>query len=554
MFLITAPIVNELNNDTLCLNNPKSFNVSAFNNGNGPFTYLWNNGSAGTTFSINPVTVDTLVWVEVSDKYNCKGRDSAFVKVLTALPVKISGLPDSVICEGESLTLSSQYLSTNGYLFDWNTGETTQSITVDSAGVYQLDVVDANSCSGSDIIVVVVNPLPDLSSIPDSAWFCEGGQAQIGANLGANYDYLWAQGGSTNPIYTALLDGTYLLTVSNILNSCEQNKNIVVVENSNPTINLGNDINYCAGESIVLSTSNANSTWTYLWNNFSTQSSLIVSNSGEYRLSVTDTNNCVDSDTIQVNFNAFPILDLAEGKDSLVLCEGESINLSAGSFSAGHTFLWSTGESNSTILIDESGIYSLMVANQNCSAHDTVTVVSVNLPQNVLQDTAGTLSLVYCMDEQKTVTLSATYNNPFPMDYSYLWNTGESSSVITIKEAGDYSVVVSKDHCETKSEISVIDYCPSSIFIPNGFTPNEDGLNEEFKPIGKYLNHYEMFIYNRWGELIFTSTDINQGWDGTYLGKPVQMDVYVWKVNYSYNKESGLEKRKQQIGTVTLVD
>ena len=63
-----------------------------------------------------------------------------------------------------------------------------------------------------------------------------------------------------------------------------------------------------------------------------------------------------------------------------------------------------------------------------------------------------------------------------------------------------------------------------------------------------------MVIYNRWGEIIFQSTDRNQGWDGTYLGKPVQMDVYVWKINYSLNQDSGYDKQKQEVGTVTLVD
>jgi gliding motility-associated-like protein len=70
------------------------------------------------------------------------------------------------------------------------------------------------------------------------------------------------------------------------------------------------------------------------------------------------------------------------------------------------------------------------------------------------------------------------------------------------------------------------------IFIPNAFSPNGDGDNEFFFPVGSNAEFLEMRIYNRWGELLYTTTDIDAGWDGTFKGKEVPIGVYTWVVHY----------------------
>ncbi|MFN5182015.1 MAG: gliding motility-associated C-terminal domain-containing protein, partial [Bacteroidota bacterium] len=92
-----------------------------------------------------------------------------------------------------------------------------------------------------------------------------------------------------------------------------------------------------------------------------------------------------------------------------------------------------------------------------------------------------------------------------------------------------------------------------SLYVPNAFTPNQDGKNEVFQPKGLGVDeqNYAFYIYDRWGTLIFETTDWNKGWDGRVQNKPeiVQQDVYVWKIDLkTWNGE-----RKSYIGKVTLV-
>ena len=88
-----------------------------------------------------------------------------------------------------------------------------------------------------------------------------------------------------------------------------------------------------------------------------------------------------------------------------------------------------------------------------------------------------------------------------------------------------------------------------TLYIPNAFTPNGDGLNETFGPVGQRVDYYSMVIFNRWGQLIFESNDINDQWDGTYKGERVQTDTYVYKI-FATGEESGVFKK---YGKITVV-
>src|ERR1044072_5760050 len=118
---------------------------------------------------------------------------------------------------------------------------------------------------------------------------------------------------------------------------------------------------------------------------------------------------------------------------------------------------------------------------------------------------------------------------------TYLWSTGETSQTITVNEAGTYWVnVTSAAQCSlTDTIVASGDMARNFIFIPNCFTPTGDGKNEIFKAESSSVTKFHMQIFNRWGQLIFESYDINDGWDGRYKGNIVQEDVYVVKVDYT---------------------
>ncbi len=136
---------------------------------------------------------------------------------------------------------------------------------------------------------------------------------------------------------------------------------------------------------------------------------------------------------------------------------------------------------------------------------------------------------------------------------SYLWNTGDTADAIQVNNEGLYSVLVtSTESCRSSDSVMVL-WGGEPFWLPNAFTPNGDGLNDEFKPVQRYdlVKTYRLFIYNRWGQLIFEASDINTGWDGTFKGQPAEQGTYVYKIVYT---ASSTGNEPQSIaGNVTLV-
>ena len=136
----------------------------------------------------------------------------------------------------------------------------------------------------------------------------------------------------------------------------------------------------------------------------------------------------------------------------------------------------------------------------------------------------------------------------------YYWNTGETTETITIDSMGNYIVeVTSYDNCKSTEAIQIL-WAGTPFYLPNAFTPNGDGLNDSFRPIPRYdyVNRYHMSIYNRWGQRIYETTDINKGWDGTYKGSSCMMGAYVYRIVYEEFGQLPMESNIVE-GTVMLV-
>ena len=136
----------------------------------------------------------------------------------------------------------------------------------------------------------------------------------------------------------------------------------------------------------------------------------------------------------------------------------------------------------------------------------------------------------------------------------YLWNTGETAESIVIDSMGNYSVALTSiEGCKSTDTIQIL-WAGTPFYIPNAFTPNGDGLNDSFKAIPRYdyVSKYYLSIYNRWGQRVYETTDINKGWDGTYKGSPCMLGAYIYRIVY---KESGQQPVENKVveGTVMLV-
>lgn len=204
----------------------------------------------------------------------------------------------------------------------------------------------------------------------------------------------------------------------------------------------------------------------------------------------------------------------------------------------GANYLWNTGYNGSRITTSGFGTYWLELLQNGCRIRDSVSVTEKPKPTvNLGPDTS------ICKFKPISITAgTATYD-------TYLWNTGESTRSITIDKAGTYYVTVRLNGCLASDTVSVVPG-DCAVFIPSAFTPNNDGLNETFGVLGDVtVKSFSFQIFNKWGQMVFNSTDITQKWDGTYKGKKSPNGAYPWIVYYV----TGNGTRKFLQGTVMLI-
>ncbi len=136
---------------------------------------------------------------------------------------------------------------------------------------------------------------------------------------------------------------------------------------------------------------------------------------------------------------------------------------------------------------------------------------------------------------------------------SYLWNNGEQNRFITVYDQAWYSVEVSKNHCFSIDSVFVSEIEPI-IALPNAFTPNGDGLNDDFRIADpQKVVDFHIWIHDRRGLIVYDSRDPYQAWDGFYGGQPCYGQSYVWYVEYDYYDGHNFKIGKKQRGLVNII-
>ena len=375
-------------------------------------SYLWSNNT-----SLRQITVSTpgIYTVTATDSNGCTTIANATIAATNPVQVQITG--STSICNGSAAQLSANNVFQS---YAWSTGESSQSISVNTAGAISLTVTDANGCT-SNATTTIINSNSLTPQITQQPYLCDG---QITLDAGASYqNYTWSNG-SNSPTIDITQSGVFDLTVSDA-NGCSGTASSSVTVPILEVLSLSGINVICPGNATNL---NASTNFiSYVWTTGSTQSSIAVSDSGIYSITATDANGCIATESISVSLGAVPIVAIS---GSNVICLGSSTILSVSNALLFSTINWSSGQSGSTITVSSASTYGVTATAINGCTSATSFQVSVG---NSLAPTIN--EGVYNCDQQITLLAPIGFQG-------YQWSNGAGAPSISVNSDGSYSLTV----------------------------------------------------------------------------------------------------------------
>ncbi|MGB0887241.1 MAG: T9SS type B sorting domain-containing protein [Vicingaceae bacterium] len=524
---------------------------------NGGISYLWDFGDGDTSNLFEPIHVyDSAatynVKLSVLDSISCILVDHDSVEIYIGGPPVATINPINGICRGDSILLNV----TGGTSYEWFPKYNILNDSTDSATVWPdvttiYTVITTDSCGFDTTEVEVVVFQKDISITPDTM-ICLGENVQL--NVGLAISSVWSpstglnNANITNPLATPIVNTTYNVSIIDI-NGCAQDTFMEILVDVNLP-DVYNPVNQavCLGDSVQIYIS-GNEVNTYTW---SPNTTLLTPNDSITWAKPTQTtkyyvigeNGCnTDLDSLEVVVNSAHVNVVPD----LVVCQNQDFTIWA---TGGTDYLWTIN--GGTYSVDSSFSTSLTVP-----ARYFIEITDANL----CKDTASVfVNVLDAPDLEIGPDIETFWGNevilfPITNGTSYLWSPSIGlscdtclSPTVTASEASTYFMTVSNSIGCLSHDTITISYS-GIIYIPNSFTPNNDGDNDTFRAYGIGIVDYEISIYDRWGELLFKTENMTNGWDGTYKGKISKTETYIWKVKFT----EALGASETRYGTVTLI-
>jgi gliding motility-associated-like protein len=558
------PVANAGPDVTVCNNSSAQLNAS------GGTTYSWQPTTGLSNPNIaNPTATppaNTTYTVTVANG-SCVDTDTVTVNISSVITMTFTVTPPTCngSCDGEISASVSGGTGPGTYTYAWSNQQAANPATGLCAGTYMLTVTDGNGCTGVDSAVVVDPTVVTVTASASPATICYGQTSTltpVGAGgTGSNYTYVWTPGSTlsctscTNPVASPLLTTTYFVTAADG-NGCQSVQGQVTVTVNPPLgVNSYGTASICSGTStpIGVTATGGNGNYSYSWQPASTLTGANTANptatpTGTTTYTVTVTDNCgTPAVTATVTVTVLPPVNVTFSADQVEGCAPLCVTFTDNTVPQTASWNWSfevgtSANASPTQCFYLPGTYdvSLSVVDVNgCPGQvtypDMITVhgdpvagfTASPQPTTILNpDITFTPSCIACdscvyylgINDSDVVVI----NNCTPFTYTYA-------------DSGTYSItqyVYNQFGCVDSITQTIVIDPDFIIYAPSAFTPNGDGLNEEFLPqgIGIDEKNYELFIYDRWGNLVFYSDNLYRGWDGKINNRLVQEDVYVWKI------------------------
>jgi len=483
------------------------------------------------------------------------------------------------VCVGDSVNFTDNSIANSGtltsWLWDFGDGTPTSALQnpahmYTSPGTYtvNLTIYTSYPCSSNVSQTVVVSQIP-TSTFTTVSPVCNGGNTTItyNGNASPSATYTWGFDGGTIVSGTGQgpftinwpTAGTHYITLNVSESGCPSTQTIIPVVYSNLTTSstVVNDVS-CYG----LSDGNGNITstngipvYTYNWTP-SVSTSDVGANlpAGNYSITVTDSAGCTSTTNFTITQpDSISNILTPQDEHCSYSCDGQiSTNVSGGTPT--YTYLWSNGEATPTITNLCDGNYTVTVTDDHNCPHISNQSVGTSTTLNASANADAIWGVV---------PFNVNFNYNGSLVSNYLWNFGDGTATSNIQNPshvytnpGVYTVDLivntgDPDYCTDTIKLYITVEEPSSLVIPNVFTPNGDGFNDVFTVQSKGMEVIQGTIFNRWGKLIGKWDGITNGWDGKNIndGKLSADGVYFY-ILYAKGKDN-IEYNKN--GTVTLI-
>ena len=550
-----------------------------------PYTITWMDISLNNIMTNVTDSIDTLYnmpagtyFVQIEDANNCiPAPINIQIDLTQPDPINTFMIGNAdVFCAGQCTGFAEidNFGGISPYTYLWPDYSTLTSSTGLCAGTNTITITDANACINS-LVVTISEPPAITVTLTGNDTICQTEIGYLTAHpIGGNagYTYLWSSGSSNDTIYFSPTSETeYTLIVTDGLGCVKSISDSVYVRDFLSVVMIEKDT-ICNGDSIYVEalTTGGDGNYFYQWTNGLSASSILGAapiDNATFFLTLTD--GCATPtviDRIDVITGQYPIFvlfppSISEG------CAPLNVEFSVDSIKSARNYIWSFGDASGAIVNNSNlvghfypdpGCYDLslnVTTNLGCS-RDTIIYCAVEVYPNPISNFVLT---DYKLDN---ITSTATMIDQSYIPEFWQWNFGdgensnEQNIQHTYKDTGYFTVtlaVETANGCKDTSDITIhIDY-ETVIYTPNSFSPNADGLNDIFLPKGEGINpdRYLLTIYNRWGNVIYTSSDVSEGWDGKLInGALSENGGYVYRIDYL---RFGELEQSQVTGPLTLI-
>ena len=502
-------------------------------------TYSWQDGSTVSTYTVQEPGV---YWVDISI-VGCERRDSFIVNAYSEVTIDLG--PDTSFCDVQSYLFSAYDPGILSY--QWHDGSTEHFFSATEDGSISVTGLDTNGCFIVDEIALVFGQTPsaelgeDLSLCHQETWL-------LSPDL-QNSQPLW-QDGSTGSSFLVETPGIYSIQLNN--DGCTDTDTITVSYFSpiEPNAAATSIIcaNECNGTAFSTPIGGAGTGFNFIWSNGDTQSYIENLCPSAYTVTITDQNDCSAIETVEVSA---PLpLEIAVTIND-VKCAGDmngSINVS--SVSGGVTpYLYSFNNAifNDIPVIDQlgGGIYEVSVQDANgCTISDTVTIyepeefiINAGQAQTIQLGEIGQLRAMILPFTNQEIEWS-------PADFLDCTDCPNPNLCPTFTTWYTLLVTDPVTGCFMTDSVLVTVNKERKIYIPNAFSPNDDGANDFFTIFAGpgVLKITEMKVFDRWGEMVFENydfppNDLSLGWDGTFKNEDLNPGVFSYFAKVMFKDE-----------------